>query len=188
MFAHPVLLFALLIACRTPGTPVPCKAGLDWTPRMGGSATTGSNDTRPRAPGKPLFTPFPGGSPFRSPLPLRDPGAGSTNTSFYTPHASFVHPLLFLFVLCLCVTLPQSTHTYGQSRILFSFLPNPSMHENPRYFAPLPTHSDLCLSADRCTVIACILAYTVHHSPTFTRLSPPTHATHGMRVSPNPWQ
>ena len=62
------------------------------------------------------------------------------------------------------------------------------MHANLRYFAPLPTHSDLCLSADRCTGIACIFTYTVHHSPTFSSLSPPTHATHGMRVSPNPRQ
>ena len=96
VFAHSVLLFALLLACRTPGTPVPCKAGLEWTPRMGGSATTGSHDTRPRAPGKPLFTLFPGGSLYRSHLLLRDPGAGSTNTPFYTPHACFV-PLPFSF-------------------------------------------------------------------------------------------
>ena len=59
VFAHSVLLFALLLACRTTGTPVPCKAGLYWTPRMGGSATTGSYDTRPRAPGNPVSPLFP---------------------------------------------------------------------------------------------------------------------------------
>ena len=78
-----------------------------------------------------------------------------------------------------------TTHT-GNHALSSRFFPNPPMHANLRYFAPLPTHSDLCLSADRCTGIACIFTYTVHHSPTLSRLSPPKthHAWYASHTEP----
>ena len=77
------------------------------------------------------------------------------------------------------------THT-GNHASSSRFSPNPPMHANLRYFAPLPTHSDLCLSADRCTGLACILTYTVHHSLTLSRLSPPKtrHAWYASHTEP----
>ena len=128
VFAHFVLLFALLLACRTPGTPVPCKAGLDWTPRMGGSATTGSYDTRPRAPGNPISPLFPvvrniaARCLFVTPVQV----ARTRRFTHRTHVLFFFFFCVFRWNSCLCVTLPHSTHTYGQSRTLCSFL-----HKSP---------------------------------------------------------
>ena len=136
---------------------------------------------------QPLFTPFPGGSQHRSSLPFRDPGAGYTNTPQNTLHACFV--LLSLLFIGLRVFALRCyrvlTHT-GNHAFSSRFSPNSTCLRLFRYFAPLPTHSDLCLSADRCTGIACIHTYTVHHSPTFSRLSPPKthHAWYASHTEP----
>ena len=77
------------------------------------------------------------------------------------------------------------THT-GNHAFSSRFSPNSPCLRLFRYFAPLPTHSDLCLSADRCTGIACIHTYTVHHSLTLSRLSPPKtrHAWYASHTEP----
>ena len=157
---------------------------------MGGSATTGSHDTRPRAPGN-TFHPFSrwlaisqSTASSRPRCRLHDHAAYHTARMFCSSSSfvSFVGIRAFA-LRCHIVLIHTGNHAFSSR-----FFTNPPMHANLRYFAPLPTHSDLCLSADRCTGIACTFTYTVHHSPTLSRLSPPTHATHGMRVSPNPWQ
>ena len=88
-------------------------------------------------------------------LPYRDPGAGSTNTPSYTQHACFVPPisfcLLFFGLRVFALRFHRVTTHTGNHAFSPRFFPNPPMHANLRYFAPLPTHSDLCLSADRCT-------------------------------------
>ena len=134
------------------------------------------------------FHPFPGGSQHRSPLPLRDPGAGCTNTPHYTPHDfRFPHFFSLRFVFS-CVKFSQSTHTYWQLGFLLSLLPKLPITRSLRYFAPLPTHSDLCLSADRCTGNS--MHPYPHRTPqhTISPSLPPIHVTHGTRVSPNPRQ
>ena len=79
-----------------------------------------SNNLVPQLPTQssrhPRFHLFPGGLQDRSPLLLCDPGAGCTNTPHHTPHD------FCPFILLFCVTFSQSTHTYGQSCILLTFL------------------------------------------------------------------
>ena len=110
----------------------PVRPVSNWTPRKGLSATTGSYNTRPRAPGNPPFTFFPVARNTAGPLLLRDPGACCTHTPYYTPHD-------------LCSTPPPLSRyvftEYSYIRAIMHsplVLPNPPMHSTFRFFAPLP--------------------------------------------------
>ena len=115
-----------------------------------------SNDRVPRHPTpssrQTHFHPFSRWFAISQSSAFRDPGAGGTNTPFNTLHACFVLiSLLFVGIRVFALRFHRVTTHTGNHAFLSHFSPNSPCTRSLRYFAPLPTHSDLCLSADRCT-------------------------------------
>ena len=109
------------------------------------SATAGSHDSRPRAPDNP-FSPVPGGSQRRRPSATSRPRCRlHEHTALHATRFWFLP--FFSFALRFN-RVPPHTGNHAFTSRFFQITP---CIRSFRFFAPLPTHSDLCSSADRCT-------------------------------------
>ena len=188
-----MLIFATLLACRAPGTPIPCKAGLPTgLPTRTGQQRPGPTTSEPELQTNPLSHLFQVARNTAEPSLFCDPGVGCTNTPrncVQTSHAfryvSFIPSRVLNFPFFSCYVATE-------------YLIHTGNHALPSRFSKLPctrfpvsrssaAQSDLCLRADHCTgtrmhtyqhrISQPIIPSVYHH---------PNLVTHGMRATPYP--
>ena len=167
-------LFAPLLACRTPGTPVPCKAGLPTgfptrvcQQRPGPTTPDPGLQANPFSPFSRWFAISQFLCYFATPVQVARTHRITRRTIFVLPSFSFF--VFFLFASRFhCVPIhtgnhafssrsPQTPHAYELSGISL--------------LCPRTLTSAQALTAAPETV--CIHTNTVHHSPPYLRLSSP---------------